>query len=77
MQAALTHDKLSRVNQLDSLVAVAAPTASPQLGLDLIGLAHKNHADAEVARRSKRAINLYVGRVVTSHSVENDLTRQL
>ena len=42
-----------------------------------MSLAHENDSDAEVACRSKRAINLYVGRVVTSHSVENDLARQL
>src|SRR5262249_17357417 len=70
-------DDFSRVNQLDPAVAVAAPTASSQLGLDLVGLAHENNAHAEVARRRKRAINLHVGRVVTSHSVENDLARQL
>jgi hypothetical protein len=42
-----------------------------------VDLAHQNNADAEVARRRKRAINLHVGRVVTSHCVENDLARQL
>jgi hypothetical protein len=41
-----------------------------------VGLAHENDANAKVACRRQRAINLYVGRVVTSHSVENDLTRQ-
>jgi hypothetical protein len=42
-----------------------------------VGLAHEDNSHAEVARRSKGAINFHVGRVVTSHSVEHDLARQL
>jgi hypothetical protein len=41
-----------------------------------VGLAYKNNSDSEVARRSKRAVNLYVRRLITSHCVENDLSRQ-
>ena len=57
-------------------IAIASPTASPQFRLNLVGLAHKNNSDSEVARRSKRAVNLYVRRLITSHCVENDLPRQ-
>jgi hypothetical protein len=39
-------------------------------------LTHKNYSDSEIARRSKRAVNLYVRRLITSHCVENDLSRQ-
>jgi hypothetical protein len=42
-----------------------------------VGLPHENHADTEVARRSKRSINLHLRRMVASHCVENDLARQL
>ena len=41
-----------------------------------MGLAHENHTDAEVTRRSKCAIDFHVRRVVTSHGVEHDLARQ-
>jgi hypothetical protein len=42
-----------------------------------VGLAHQNNSHAEVACRSKGTIDLNLWRVVTSHSVENDLARQL
>ena len=42
-----------------------------------MSLAHENYSDSEVARRSQGAVNFDVRRVVTSHSVENDLARQL
>ena len=41
-----------------------------------MGLAHKNNSDSEVARRSERAVNLNVRRLITSHCVEHDLSRQ-
>ncbi|HEY0724846.1 MAG TPA: hypothetical protein VGD41_12820, partial [Pyrinomonadaceae bacterium] len=70
-------NNFSSFNQLDAAIAVTAPAAPTQLGLNLVGLADKNNADVEVARRSEGAIDLHVRRVVTSHGVENDLARQL
>jgi hypothetical protein len=69
-------DNFSRVNQLDAAIAIPAPATFSQFGFNLVGLAHKNYSNSEVTCRSKRAIDLHVRRVVTSHGVENDLARQ-
>jgi hypothetical protein len=70
-------NNFSRFDQLDTAIAIASPATSSQFGFNLVSLAHKNNSHAEVARRSKGAIDLHVRRVVTSHRVENDLARQL
>src|SRR6201999_4191397 len=69
-------DHFSRIDKLDTAVAVAAPAAAFEFRLNLVGLAHQNYLNAKIAGRSQRAINLYVRRMVTSHCVENDFARQ-
>ena len=59
------------------MIAIASPTTPSQFRLDLVRLAHKDHAHAEVARRSERAVDLSVRCMVAAHCVENDLARQL
>ena len=66
----------SSLNQLNAAIAIASPTTPTQFGFNLVGLAHKNNSNSEVARRSQSAVNLNVRRVVASHCVENDLARQ-
>src|SRR5947209_2689531 len=70
-------DDLGGLDQLDALVAVLAPTAAAQLRLDDFPLADEDDADAEVARRGQRPVNLRVRRAVAAHRVHDDFAGQL
>jgi len=67
---------LRRFHQFNSLIAVAAPATTSQLRLNHPGLAYQNDSHSKIARRSERAVNLDVWRMVASHCVENDFARQ-
>jgi len=64
------------MNAKTTLITVAAPATAPQLRLDDLRPAHQDDADAQIARDRERAVNLRVRRVVATHRVENDFSRQ-
>jgi hypothetical protein len=47
-----------------------------KLWLNLLGLTDQNYTHTEIAGRRQRSINFSVRRVVASHRVKNDLSRQ-
>src|SRR5205085_10423284 len=69
-------DDLGGLGQLDALVALLAPAAASQLRLDDFALADEDDADAEVARRDARPVNLRVRRAVAAHRVHDDFAGQ-
>jgi hypothetical protein len=58
-------DHFGGFDQFDSVIAVAAPTAAPQFGLDLVRLAHKDHSprrSREWPRERRRSQRVAHGR---------------